>query len=855
MSFINSNLELVEYSLRLGEAVLQNRTKEERKEQGQYLTPQPTARFMASQLGAIPNGARILDPAIGSGTLACAVIEQALHEPSVSELWIEGYETDPDLLDAARACLQHAIGYAAEGGLKVHVHLHETDFVQAAMPLSRHAHLYHGTLLDTGEPHLYDLIIANPPYFKLKSTDPRVKHLRGYGNGHTNIYTVFMALCSRMLSETGRACFIVPRSFCSGTYFSTFRRKFFKQIVFEAFHLFQSREATFKNDGILQENVIISFRTRNVDEDPDRIPTSIRISVSQSGDDLRVVPITRMINRKYFLGSDRGTSYFRLPAGELDEHILETMDGWQGTLKHYGLKVSTGPVVSFRARSMLRHDTDLVSAGRAAPLLWMNNITPQHIIWPIDNGKHQAISLDANSSNLLVPTSNYVLLRRFSAKEEPRRLIAAPLLAANYGTLCSEIGLENHLNYVYRPDGELENLEALGLSALFNSALVDRYVRITNGNTQVNATELRVLPLPPLNIIKDIGAAVVKLSDQDDIDFIVFSTLHDQGYLPAEIPLFRETRFAMGKLQEAQQILQDLGLPPAQQNEISALTLLVLAQLSEDTDWSEARPKSLRIHDMLREIAERYGREYAENTRETIRRQVIHQFEQAGLVRRNPDEPDLPTNSPRTHYAISDLALQTIRRYGTTDWASAALTFQDKKGGLLEIYRRERESHMIPLRLSSGEEYHLSPGKHNALQAAIVEEFGPRFAPGAQVLYLGDTANKTLILDEAGFEKLKVPLVSHDKLPDIVLYDDEKGWLFLIEAVTSHGPVSPKRQVELEEMFSKCSADRVYVSAFPDFATFKAFLADIAWETEVWLAETPDHMIHYNGDRFLKPRS
>jgi len=301
--------------------------------------------------------------------------------------------------------------------------------------------------------------------------------------------------------------------------------------------------------------------------------------------------------------------------------------------------------------------------------------------------------------------------------------------------------------------------------------------------------------------------------------------------------------------------LQTLGLPPAQQNEISALTLLALAQLSEDTPWSEAECHNLRIHDILIEIKERYGREYAENTRETVRRQVIHQFEQAGLVLRNPDDLSLPTNSPRTHYALSEMALKAIRAYGSKQWAEAVQIFTDSVGTLLEVYQRKRDQHKIPLRLASGEEFKLSPGKHNELQAAVVTEFGPRFAPGAVLLYLGDTENKKLVLNEEGFESLGVLATSHDKLPDVVLYDKERRWLFLVEAVTSHGPVSPKRRLELEKMFEGCSTGLIFVTAFPDFAAFKNFLNEIAWDTEVWLAEMPDHLIHYNGDRFLGPRS
>lgn len=309
----------------------------------------------------------------------------------------------------------------------------------------------------------------------------------------------------------------------------------------------------------------------------------------------------------------------------------------------------------------------------------------------------------------------------------------------------------------------------------------------------------------------------------------------------------------MTKIEEAQTLLAELGMPAPQQNEMAALTLLVLAQLDEKTPWCDARRKSLGIHDMLQEMAARFDRTYAENTRETVRRQVIHQFEQARLVDRNPDEPDLPTNSPRTHYALSDIAIRTIRQYNTPDWKRAIADFQAEQPKLIELYERKRQRAMIPLRYQ-GADYHLSPGEHNRLQVAIVEAFGPRFAPGARLLYLGDTANKTLILDESGFAELNIPLTSRDKLPDVVLYDEARNWLFLIEAVTSHGPVSSKRQMELECFLSDCPAGLVYVSAFSDFSTFRNFLNDIAWETEVWLAEMPDHMIHFNGDRFLGPR-
>jgi adenine-specific DNA-methyltransferase len=433
-------------------------------------------------------------------------------------------------------------------------------------------------------------------------------------------------------------------------------------------------------------------------------------------------------------------------------------------------------------------------------------------------------------------------------------MIAAPFLSDQF--TFDQIGFENHLNFIYRKNGILNPVEAIGLSALLNSAIIERYFRIVSGNTQVNAAELRALPLPPWEILQRIGGKVQSLPKQsaEQVDNIVFSTLWEMHLLPEEFPIIQETRITMGKIEQAQEILESLGLLSAQQNEISALSLLVLAQLSEKMPWKEAKTCSLRVHDILIEIKQRYGREYAENTRETIRRYVLHQFEQAGIVIRNPDNPGLATNSPLTHYILSDVVVEILQAYGSPEWKTKLQAFIGQRGTLLEIYQMAREQCKVPLQVADGAVYKLSPGKHNKLQAAIVKEFGPRFAPGAKLLYLGDTASKTLVFEKEIFTRLSVPVSDHGKLPDIVLFDENRNWVFLIEAVTSHGPVSPKRQVELEDLFKNCKAGRVYVTVFLDFVIFKRFLGEIAWETEVWVAELPSHMIHFNGDKFLGPR-
>jgi hypothetical protein len=310
----------------------------------------------------------------------------------------------------------------------------------------------------------------------------------------------------------------------------------------------------------------------------------------------------------------------------------------------------------------------------------------------------------------------------------------------------------------------------------------------------------------------------------------------------------------VSRVDDAISIIAALGLPKAQQNERSALTLLALSGLWPKTPWEAATPALMRTVDIMDFMRDAYRKHYKPNTRETIRRQTLHQFEQARLVDRNPDDPKRPTNSGRNAYRLTDAALAAITAFGhALAFDRAVAAFREKAGSLADDYRATREMHRVPLLLPDGTQTSLSAGAHNELQAAVVRDFGPRFAPGARVLYVGDTADKHVVMDTKGLADLGVVLTEHDKLPDVVLFQPDKNWLYLIEAVTSHGPVSPKRHKELEIAFVKCRADRVYVTAFPDVAAFRKYATEIAWETEVWIADSPDHMIHFNGPRFLGP--
>jgi len=307
----------------------------------------------------------------------------------------------------------------------------------------------------------------------------------------------------------------------------------------------------------------------------------------------------------------------------------------------------------------------------------------------------------------------------------------------------------------------------------------------------------------------------------------------------------------MSKIDEAIAILKELGLPKAQQNERSALTLLALINLKKEAKWKEAAQRNIRIHDIMEFIQTVYGKRYAENTRETIRRQTLHQFEQASIVIRNSDDPMRPTNSPNTVYAIADEALEALSAYGSTEWKSKAKIFLASKGSLLERYEKRRDSQLTALDIDGEAPVYLSPGIHNKLQGKIVTQFRKTFCPHADVIYLGDTAKKLLHIDKTVLKQLNIPITEHDKLPDVVLYDAEKNQLLLIEAVTAHGPISPKRQMELEKVLAQTSAMRIYVSAFPNFREFKRHIDNIAWDTEVWIEDNPGHMIHFNGPKFF----
>lgn len=279
-------------------------------------------------------------------------------------------------------------------------------------------------------------------------------------------------------------------------------------------------------------------------------------------------------------------------------------------------------------------------------------------------------------------------------------------------------------------------------------------------------------------------------------------------------------------------------------------TLLALCSITEGSDWIDANNEWVRIYDIMQFMSQSYGINYAANTRETIRKQAIHHFRNAAIIEDNGK----PTNSPNYRYRLTDEFLEMVKQYGSTDWGKLLEAFMKKYTSLIEMYTSKKRMIKMPININ-GKELIFSTGMHNELQKMILEEFAPRFAHGAKCLYVGDTAKKDLHKDVEMLEKLGFAITLHDKMPDVVLYREDKDWLYFIEAVTSVGPVDAKRLLEIGTMTKKVTSGKIFVTAFLDFKTFKLFSESLAWETEIWIADLPEHMIHMNGDKFLGPRT
>jgi len=495
---------LTDYTESLTDLYLKMTPADYRKKRGQYFTPIKVSEFMIKQFENInkKKRLRILDPAAGVGIFEstfCEYIKSSKNNDT--RISFDLYESDSNLIPLLKhnmmACKKEMYRYGFDFSYKIF----NKDFILSNASLFS---IKNGLFANKKG---YDLVIANPPYYKLKKNSPHVSKMKSIVDGPPNIYPLFMALSAALLVNGGQITVLTPRSYCSGLYFRRFRKWFFDIIKPYKIHLFESRKEVFKRYGVLQEIVILTaIKTK-------KIPRSVFISVSNGTPDEnkklrnRTTAYDRVIIKK------DNDMLMRIPLSKLDELIADYIDKFEDNLESLGYRVSTGPVVPFRVKDLLLYHT--YDCNNVVPLIWMHNIINGMTIWPVkDNDKATGIRKTDESKKILLPNKNYVLIKRFSTKEGKQRINAGIHLSNRFKS--DFVGIENHVNYIHKRDGKLTVNEAYGIATLLNSRIYNRYFQMINGNTQINAVEINNLPFPSIETIKEIGQAIRNLRRENN---------------------------------------------------------------------------------------------------------------------------------------------------------------------------------------------------------------------------------------------------------------------------------------------------------------------------------------------------
>ena len=493
-----------QFAERAGRTYADASVQKDKKHKGQFFTPLAISRFMGGL--AAPSRKKsisILDPGCGLAILSCALIEHVVEVSSPEQITLSLYETDKKVLPLTESVLAYLKLWCQRQGTRLTFCLYDTDFVLENSECLDGADTIFGELTSAEK---FDYIISNPPYFKLAKDDVHTRSCASIVDGQTNIYALFMAICAKMLDDDGQMIFITPRSFASGRNFQSFRNFLFRHVHIDLIHLFNTRKDTFSKDEVLQELVIMRLHSAG---DPSRIT----VSFSQGINDLEV-PYQKEYKAKDIVDVESEEKVVYLPVDARDEEILSLFRSWDGNMEKYGIKISTGPVVAFRAYDYIVSE----STEDTVPLYWLHNVVKMLCDHPVkkkDRGQYIKVAPETKAA--LLPNKNYVLLRRFSSKDDNSRLVAAPY----FGNMSQYefVGIENKLNYIYRPKGHLRRNEVMGLTALLDSEIFDAYFRTFNGNINVSATELRMMPLPPIETIREIGRKII-LRNNYSIDYI-----------------------------------------------------------------------------------------------------------------------------------------------------------------------------------------------------------------------------------------------------------------------------------------------------------------------------------------------
>jgi Type I restriction-modification system methyltransferase subunit len=502
----NQNCNLVDYAVELGDHYRKIYSTDERKEKGQFFTNKKVAVFMANLFDLNRQELKLLDPGAGTGILSAAVCDRIIFESEEKrKVTIDCYEPDSCVIPCLKRVLSECKNVLESHGHEMDFYIYQSNFV-----------LNNANYDKDCNKKVYDLAICNPPYYKLRKDSEESLAVDYLKLSPPNIYSLFMFFAAKMLSKEGQMVFIVPRSFCSGLYYKKIRKWLVKNLHFDRIHLFESRKDIFDDNEVLQENIIF----KAIKKYPSELGTTVSYSLNKDFEDYRT--IESLYSDIVF--SKNGDSYIRIPTSERDLEIIRMVDEWEDNLNDLDIEISTGPVVDFRTKENLNIDIDKESV----PLLWMHNLQGLKVIWPYQKGKkEQAIKDNEKTNSILVPIKNYVLLKRFTSKEQKHRLDPAILLRKDFQQF-NKIGFENHLNYLYKKSGELSEFEAYGIAAILKNNIADTYFRTLNGNTQVNASEIRNMPFPQIEKINEIGQQIVnrKAISEQDINSIILRALN-----------------------------------------------------------------------------------------------------------------------------------------------------------------------------------------------------------------------------------------------------------------------------------------------------------------------------------------
>jgi type II restriction enzyme len=319
------------------------------------------------------------------------------------------------------------------------------------------------------------------------------------------------------------------------------------------------------------------------------------------------------------------------------------------------------------------------------------------------------------------------------------------------------------------------------------------------------------------------------------------------------IPKSTKSKAVQNIINEALYILESVGIPMTKtERGLERMAVCFLAVADVTNDWSKAKENAnLKSRDIITLVNKNFEENISSGSYDDIRRKDLKLLVLADIVVNSGVNKGSATNDPTRGYALHPDFKQLIATYKTANWTNNLKSFNDNKPSLVDILSRKRDLEKIPLKLPNGKPIELSLGEHNVLQKALIEEFLPRFGSDCAVLYVGDTSNKTLHIEIEELKKLNFFELSHDELPDIIAYSEKNNWLYLIEAVHSSGPMSETRVLELKKMLKDCKAELIFVTGFLTRPYFKKWMLDVAWETEVWIADNPDHLVHFNGHKFL----